>query len=305
MGPAAQPSEPPPVAILCGGRGTRLRERTGEIPKALVEIGGRPILWHVVRLYAAQGFRRFVLCTGYRREMIEEFAASTAWPEPIALECHDTGRDTPTGGRVRLAADRLDGGAFNVAYADGLADIRFAELLAVHRDGNALATMTVVRPRSQFGVAELGESDRVIGFEEKPPVDQWVNGGFFCLEPGALAYLDESSTLEREPLRRLAADRQLQAYRHTGFWECMDTYKDAVELNDRWARGEAPWVIWGQEEPRSGTRERAPSRSAPTPVAPGATGAGSPPVETEVEGHRPRAAIDVGPSSTADMPETA
>ena len=232
------------VAILCGGRGTRLQERTHAIPKALVEIGGTPILWHVVRIYAAQGFKRFLLLTGYLGEAIEEFVAATSWPEPVDIECLDTGLDTPTGGRVCLAADRLNGGPFSLTYADGVADIDLAALDAFHRGHGGLATVTVVRPRAQFGVTQLDDDDRVLAFEEKPRLQQWVNGGFFVFEPGFLEYLEEDSVLENAPLRRLAADAELHAFRHTGFWDCMDNYKDAVTLNDLWAAGDAPWAVW-------------------------------------------------------------
>ena len=232
------------LAILCGGRGTRLQERTHAIPKALVEIGGMPILWHVVRTYAAQGYRRFLLLTGYLGEAIEEFVATVAWPEPVEIECLDTGLDTPTGGRVCLAADRLREGTFSLTYADGVADIDLAALGAFHRGHRGLATVTVVRPRGQFGVTQLDEDDRVLAFEEKPRLEQWVNGGFFVFEPGFLEYLEEDSALQNTPLRRLAADGELQAFRHTGFWDCMYTYKDAVTLNDLWAAGDAPWAVW-------------------------------------------------------------
>jgi len=232
------------VAILCGGRGTRLQERTHAIPKALVEIGGMPILWHVVRIYAAQGFRRFLLLTGYLGEAIEEFVSTTAWPEPLDIECVDTGLDTPTGGRICLAADRLREGPFSLTYADGVADIDLAALGAFHRGQGGLATVTVVRPRAQFGVTQLDEEDRVMAFEEKPRLEQWVNGGFFVFEPGFLEYLEEDSVLENAPLRRLVADGELHAFRHTGFWDCMDTYKDAVTLNDLWSAGDAPWAVW-------------------------------------------------------------
>jgi glucose-1-phosphate cytidylyltransferase len=234
----------PPVAILCGGRGTRLRERTESVPKALVEIGGRPILWHVIQIYAAQGFERFLLATGYMGEAVAEFAAAERWPEGIRVECVDTGLDTPTGGRVARLGDRLADGTFCVTYADGVADVDLGALLEFHRAHTDLATMTVVRPHLQWGVAELGQEGRVAGFAEKPRSEHWINGGFLCFEPGALGYLDEESVLEREPLRRLAADGDLHAYRHEGFWDCMDTYKDAVVLNDLWASGEAPWRLW-------------------------------------------------------------
>jgi glucose-1-phosphate cytidylyltransferase len=234
----------PPVVILCGGRGTRLRERTESVPKALVEIGGRPILWHVIQIYAAQGFERFLLATGYMGEAVAEFAAAERWPEGVAVECVDTGLDTPTGGRVARLGERLADGTFCVTYADGVADVDLDALLEFHVAHGELGTMTVVRPHLQWGVAELGDDGRVAGFAEKPRSEHWINGGFLCFEPGALAYLDEESVLEREPLRRLAADGRLHAHRHEGFWDCMDTYKDAVVLNDLWASGEAPWRVW-------------------------------------------------------------
>ncbi len=232
----------PPVVILCGGRGTRLQERTVELPKPLVEIGGRPILWHVIQIYAAQGLRDFVLCTGYRGELIEGFVAATPWPDGVRVECVETGLDTPTGGRVHAVRERVGDGTFLVTYSDGLADVDLGRLRAFHRAHGALATMTVVRPELQFGVADLDGDDRVLGFHEKPRSEHWINGGFFCFEPGVFAYLSESSVLEREPLEGLAADDQLRAYRHTGFWDCMDTYKDAVQLNDLWETGAAPWT---------------------------------------------------------------
>jgi glucose-1-phosphate cytidylyltransferase len=232
------------VIILCGGRGTRLRERTESVPKALVEIGGRPILWHVIQLYAAQGFERFLLATGYMGEAVAEFAAAERWPAAIAVECVDTGLDTPTGGRLDRLRERLGGGAFCATYADGLADIDLEALLGFHRGHGGLATLTTVRPQLQWGVAELAADDRVAGFVEKPRSEHWINGGFFCFEAGALDYLGPASVLEREPLQRLAADGQLHGFRHEGFWDCMDTYKDAVTLNDLWTSGAAPWRIW-------------------------------------------------------------
>ena len=232
------------VVILCGGRGTRLQERTREIPKPLVEIGGRPILWHVIQIYAVQGFRRFVLCTGYRGEQIEEFAAAESWPDGVTVETVDTGGQTPTGGRLARVRDRLEGGTFCATYADGVADIDLAALVSEHLDSGLLASITVVRPTLQFGVAELDDSGRVRGFREKPRSEHWVNGGFFCFEPGVLDLLDEASVLERRPFERLAADGQLRAYRHTGFWDCMDTYKDQTLLEDLWRAGQAPWKLW-------------------------------------------------------------
>jgi glucose-1-phosphate cytidylyltransferase len=234
----------PSVVILCGGRGTRLREHTQTLPKPLVVIGGRPIVWHVIRIYAEQGFRRFILCTGHRGELIEAFVENDGLPPGLEIECVQTGEDTPTGGRIARVADRLDGERFCATYADGVADIDLAALLAFHASHEALATMTVVQPELQFGVAELNGDGHVSGFTEKPRYDGWVNGGFFCFEPGALDYIGPDSVLERDPLEGLAADGQLRAFRHEGFWDCMDTYKDAVLLNDLWAEGRAPWKVW-------------------------------------------------------------
>jgi glucose-1-phosphate cytidylyltransferase len=234
----------PSVVILCGGRGTRLREHTQTIPKPLVEIGGRPILWHVIRIYAEQGFRRFILCTGHRGELIEAFVEHDGLPSGLGIECVRTGEDTPTGGRIARVADRLRGERFCATYADGVADIDLAALLAFHDGHEALATMTVVQPELQFGVAELNGDGHVSGFTEKPRYEGWINGGFFCFDPGALGYIGPDSVLEREPLEGLAAAGQLRAFRHEGFWDCMDTYKDSVLLNDLWAEGRAPWKVW-------------------------------------------------------------
>ena len=236
-----------PVVILCGGRGTRLREHTESIPKALVEIGARPILWHVISIYSCQGFSRFLLLTGYKGEQIEGWVKGTGWPDGVEVTCVDTGLDTPTGGRIKVAEDRIGGGAFSVTYADGVADLDLKSLVDFHRRGNSLATVTVVRPELQFGVADLDEDDLVRGFHEKPRVDSWINGGFFCFEPGVFDYLREDSVLEREPLEGLSADGQLRAYRHHGFWDCMDTYKDAILLNDLWETGSPPWRVWTEE----------------------------------------------------------
>jgi len=218
------------------------------MPKALVEIGGRPILWHVIQIYARQGFTRFLLCTGYLGEMVESFVAAESWPEGVRIDCVQTGLDTPTGGRVALVGDRLRDGSFCVTYADGVADVDLEAHLSFHRGHGDLATVTVVQPVLQWGIADLDEGDRVRRFVEKPRSEHWVNGGYFCFEPAALDFFAPDSILERGPLERLAAAGDLHAYRHHGFWDCMDTYKDAVELNDLWKAGQAPWLDSAAEE---------------------------------------------------------
>ena len=227
-----------PVAILCGGKGTRMRGEGKAVPKPLVEIGGRPILWHVMSIYAAHGLTRFLLLCGYGAADIEAFAV-TAPPE-WDVTCLDTGLDTPTGGRVARARQHLEPGTFCVTYADGVANIDLNALVDFHLEQGAAATMTVVRPRNPWGVAQLA-GDRIAGFEEKPPLDCWVNGGFFVMEPRALDAIGPDDVLERRPLEQLAAACELAAYRHSGFWDCMDTYKDTLLLNELWSQGRAPW----------------------------------------------------------------
>ena len=227
----------PPVVILCGGKGTRMRAGGETLPKPLVEIGGRPILWHVMSLYAAHGFERFLLLTGNGAGRVERFAADLDWD----VSCLDTGSDTPTGGRVQRARALLEGDTFCLTYADGVADIDLGALLAFHREQGGAATITVVRPANPWGVAELGEDGRVRGFREKPRLESWVNGGFMVMEPRALESIGADDVLERAPLESLAAAGELFAYRHQGFWDCMDTYKDTLLLNELWERGEAPW----------------------------------------------------------------
>jgi glucose-1-phosphate cytidylyltransferase len=232
-----------PVVILCGGRGMRLQERTHAIPKPLVEIGGMPIVWHVVRLYAHFGFRDFILATGYLGEQVEAFAAATRWPEGVRVRCVDTGPDTPTGGRVARLREHLAPAPFCLTYADGVADVDLPGLLRFHAGHGGAATMTVVRPSLPFGVARL-EGDRVTGFAEKPPSEHWINGGFLVLDPEALEVIGPDDVLERDPLESLAARGDLRGFRHEGFWDCMDTPKDVDLLNDLWAQRRAPWKVW-------------------------------------------------------------
>jgi glucose-1-phosphate cytidylyltransferase len=226
------------VAILCGGKGTRMRGEGPLLPKPLVEIGGRPILWHVMSIYAAFGITRFVLLCGHGAAEVEAFAVTA--PAEWEVTCVDTGLETPTGGRVARAREHLDGEPFCLTYADGVADIDLAALIEFHQAQGAAATMTVVRPQNPWGVAQLN-GDRIAGFEEKPPLDCWVNGGFFVMEPRALDDIGPDDVLEREPLEALAQKGELAAYRHGGFWDCMDTYKDTLLLNELWTQGRAPW----------------------------------------------------------------
>ncbi len=216
----------------------------------MVEIGGRPILWHVIQIYLAQGFARFLLLTGYRGDQVQRFVAGERWPAGAEIECVATGLDTPTGGRLHLAAGdlpELRRTGFCLTYADGVADIDLGALLAYHEGHGAPATMTVVRPELPFGVADLDGDGTVRGFAEKPRSEHWINGGFFCFEPAVLDLLGRDSVLEREPLANLAAAGGLRAFPHEGFWHCMDTHKDSVVLNDLWESDpsrRAPWKLW-------------------------------------------------------------
>jgi glucose-1-phosphate cytidylyltransferase len=243
-----------PTAILCGGRGTRLREFTDDLPKVLVEVGGQPILWHIMKGYQASGYDRFVLALGYLADKVEahfKHAASGCVEvdrEDWSITFADTGLDTPTGGRVKALRDHLDTEAFFVTYGDGIADIDHRKLLEYHRSHGRIATVTVVRPHLNFGLLEIDAAERVTRFQEKPRLSQWINGGFFVFSQGIFDYLENDSVLEAEPMQRLAAAGELMAYRHDGFWGCMDTYKDNLQLNAAWASGEAPWCTWCDRE---------------------------------------------------------
>lgn len=229
---------PTQTVILCGGRGTRLREYTESLPKPLVEIGGRPILWHIMRMYAAQGFRDFVLALGYLGEQIERDFKGLAEDWRVAFV--PTGPDTQTGGRIARVRAHVSS-PFFATYGDGLADVDLRSLLTFHRGHGRAATVTVVQPSLGFGLADVDAMGRVVRFVEKPRVNGWVNGGFFVFDERIFEYLGPDSVLEREPMERLAAAGQLMAFRHEGFWACMDTYKDHEELNALWMSGRAPW----------------------------------------------------------------
>lgn len=232
-------TDPLPTAVLCGGQGTRLGAATAaNLPKALIPIGGRPILWHILRLYAEQGWRHFILCLGYRGEDIRRQLR----PEPEwRVEYVDTGETTPTGGRLAAIADRIRTPDFFATYGDGLADLDFATLLAFHRGHQRRGTLTAVQPRLPFGLLQLGDDQAVTGFHEKPYSPDWINGGFFVFRREFLDTLRAEHALEGAPLERLAQQDQLRAFQHRGFWACLDTYKDRLELDALCTPGPPPW----------------------------------------------------------------
>ncbi|MCL6581411.1 MAG: glucose-1-phosphate cytidylyltransferase [Firmicutes bacterium] len=253
------------VVILAGGLGTRLAEETATRPKPMVEVGGRPLVWHIMKLYARHGFTDFVLCLGYRAEVVKDyFLGYTHLSSDLTVSLADgrvvvhdgpregwtvtlvdTGPSTETGGRVRRVGHLLGGERFFLTYGDGVADIDISRLLAFHLAHGRLATLTAVRPPARFGHLDL-DGECVTRFAEKPRRGEgWVNAGFFVFEPGVLDYLEGDATvLEREPLERLAREGQLMAFRHEGFWQCMDTLRDVRLLNELWSSRRAPWKVW-------------------------------------------------------------
>jgi glucose-1-phosphate cytidylyltransferase len=255
------------VVILAGGFGTRLSEETGLRPKPMIEIGGRPILWHIMKTYSAFGINDFVICCGYRGHMIKEYFANyflhnadvTLDIQRNAMEVHghiaepwrvtliDTGESSGTGGRLKRVAHHLGNETFCFTYGDGLSDVNMDELLAFHRQEGAMVTMTAVQPPGRFGSFRFDEGmTRISSFREKPQGDgAWVNGGFFVVEPAALDYIESDATFwEAEPMENLARDGQLAAMRHRGFWQCMDHLRDKMILEDLWSSGNPPWRIW-------------------------------------------------------------
>ncbi|MDX6409837.1 MAG: glucose-phosphate cytidylyltransferase [Gaiellaceae bacterium] len=253
------------TVILAGGLGTRLAEETEVTPKPMVEIGGPPILWHIMKIYSAHEFNEFVIAVGYKAEIIKNYFLNYYYHrndfsirfDTGKLDVHDgeqddwlvhlidTGADTQTGGRLKRLASWVGQETFMMTYGDGVANVDLRELLAFHRRHGKLATVTAVRPPARFGGLNFN-GDFVCEFSEKPQVGEgWINGGFFVLEPGVLDYIDGDDTIfERDPLERLAADEQLVAYRHEGFWQCMDTLRDVRLLESLWASRQAPWKVW-------------------------------------------------------------
>ncbi len=253
------------TVILAGGLGTRLAEETEVTPKPMVEIGGSPILWHIMKIYSSFGFREFLFALGYKGEVIKNYFLNyqyivsdfTIGFRKGNIDLHDgarddwlvhlidTGADTQTGGRLKRLAPRLEDETFMATYGDGVADVDLRQLLEFHRSHGKLATVTAVRPPARFGGLSFN-GDYVADFVEKPQIGEgWINGGFFVLEPEVLDYIDGDDTaFEREPLERLANDEQLVAHRHDGFWQCMDTLRDVRLLESLWQSGDVPWKVW-------------------------------------------------------------
>jgi glucose-1-phosphate cytidylyltransferase len=253
------------VGILAGGVGSRLSEETISKPKPMVEIGGKPILWHIMKIYGSQGFNEFVIALGYKGELVKRYMVdycSLASDLTVSMatgdvrlhdgardewtvDLIDTGIDTATGGRIKRLQPHLGDATFMLTWGDGVADIDLHDLLRFHRSHGRLATITAVRPPARFGHIELA-GDRIAEFSEKPQTGEgWINGAFFVLEPAVFDYIDGDETpFERQPLEGLARDGQLMAYRHTGFWQCMDTLRDKVLLESLWDQGAAPWKRW-------------------------------------------------------------
>ncbi len=253
------------AVILAGGFGSRLSEETDLKPKPMIEIGGKPILWHIMKGYSAHGVSNFVICLGYKGYVIKEYFANyflhmcdvtfdiarnemevhQSMAEPWRVTLVETGEETMTGGRLQRVLGYVDDGDFCFTYGDGVADVDISALMTFHREHGAIATVTAVQPPGRFGAMEV-DGDRILRFQEKPRGDgAWINGGFFVLSPEVGRYLDGDDTVwEQEPLRRLAEDGQLSSFRHKGFWQPMDTLRDKRHLEELWESGEAPWKVW-------------------------------------------------------------
>ena len=255
------------VVILAGGMGTRLSEETDLKPKPMVEIGGRPILWHIMKIYSSHGFNEFIICCGYKGYMIKEYFANyfihqaditvdlgknsievhKSKAEPWKITLVDTGLNTMTGGRIKRVQDYVGNKSFMLTYGDGVSNVNIRSLVDFHRKNGKMATVTAVQPSGRFGAISLSEEYTVKSFTEKPAADgAWINGGFFVLEPGIFDYIreDDATVWERSPLEDLATDNQLAAYKHTGFWRPMDTLRDRIELDNMWNTGKAEWKTW-------------------------------------------------------------
>ncbi len=257
------------VVILAGGLGTRLSEETEIKPKPMVEIGGKPIIWHIMKIYSAYGFNDFIICTGYKSYIIKEYfhhysqhiadvtidlktnqvVYHNSIIEPWKITLIDTGPNTMTGGRIKRVQKYIGNERFMLTYGDGVANINIDELIAYHENSGRLATVTSVQPSGKFGAIEIDESNTIISFQEKPRGDgAWINGGFFVLEPEVFDYIKDGdeTVWEKDPLENIAKEKQLGAYKHMGFWKPMDTLRDKIDLDALWNTGNAPWKIWKQ-----------------------------------------------------------
>lgn len=255
------------VVILAGGLGTRLSEKTGLRPKPMVGIGGHPILWHIMKIYAHYGFKEFVVLCGYKSEVIKDYFVNYYMnnsdvtvdlatnnveihqniSEPWKVTMFYTGKYTQTGGRIRKIKDFIGNEPFLLTYGDGVADVDISAVVASHQESKKLATLTSIQPNGRFGSLEIEDDGKVLSFQEKPKGEGgWINGGFFVLQPEIFDYIPdrEDAIWEQEPLKQLASEGQLNAYMHHGFWHCMDTLKDKDELNKMWAENKAPWKVW-------------------------------------------------------------
>jgi glucose-1-phosphate cytidylyltransferase len=254
------------VVILCGGLGTRFREETEFRPKPMTEIGGKPLLWHIMKIYAHYGFKDFILCLGYKGFMIKEYFSHyflhtsdvtfnlrkneikvhSTISEPWKITLVDTGQDTLTGGRLKRVQKYVGDKTFMMTYGDGVADINIKELVKFHKNRRKLATLTAVQLAGKFGALNINKADSITSFIEKPRGDGgWVNGGFFVLEPEVFSLIkDDTTAWETDPLENLAKKKQLNAYKHGGFWQCMDTQRDKTELELLWNSHKTPWKIW-------------------------------------------------------------
>jgi glucose-1-phosphate cytidylyltransferase len=253
------------AVLLAGGLGTRLSEETHLKPKPMVEIGGRPILWHIMKTYSAHGVNEFIICAGYRSYVIKEYFANyflhmsdvtfdmvnntmevhNRRAEPWKVTIVDTGEETMTGGRLKRVRDFIGGETFCFTYGDGVGDVDITAELAFHRKHGKIPTMAAVQPPGRYGALKM-DGDLIAQFQEKPDGDgAWINGGFFVLEPKAIDYVSgDSMPFERDPLENLAKDKELAAYRHRGFWRPMDTLRDKMQLEEMWESGNAPWKVW-------------------------------------------------------------
>ena len=253
------------AVILAGGLGTRLSEETSVRPKPMVEVGGKPVLWHILKNYSHHGINDFVICLGYRGYVIKEYFANYFLHmsdvtfdlaenrmevchrhcEPWRVTLVDTGDNTQTGGRLKRVRDYLDDGTFCFTYGDGLSNVDITASIKFHREQKRLATLTAVQPAGRFGALDI-QDQRISRFQEKPDGDgSWINGGFFVLEPEVLQHIEQDSTVwEREPMEHLAREGQLSAFTHNGFWQPMDTLRDKMRLEELWQSGQAPWKVW-------------------------------------------------------------